>query len=57
MNGGVFSIIIVEEYHDILFKMNTSSVLYIIVLVVVCSLSGVQGQRRTNPTEEEGKYL
>ena len=56
MNGGVFSIIIVEENHDILFKMNTSSVLYIIVLVV-CSLSGVQGQRRTNPTEEEGKYL
>ena len=39
--------------NDILFKMNISSVLYIIVLVV-CSLSGIQGQNRINPTEEEG---
>ena len=30
--------------------------LYIIVLVV-CSLSGIQGQHRINPTVEEGKSL
>ena len=30
--------------------------LYIIVLVV-CSLSGIQGQHRVDPTEEEGNYL
>ena len=36
--------------------MNISLVLYIIVLVV-CSLSGVQGQNRVDPTEDEGKSV
>ena len=30
--------------------------LYTIVLVV-CSLSGIQGEQRINPTKEEGKSL
>ena len=48
--------LVIGRSRVVLFKMNISSVLYIIVLVV-CSLSGIQGQQSRPIPPEGGKSL